>query len=92
MHEEAPQVNTIVYDEARHANTNSVHDITESGHVLGSFAYTSREIHMLKQCHVEPPLVPSDKDISRVDKAICESTLVHAEGLPYSENRRSKRK
>lgn len=79
-----PHANTVVHEETSRDNTCTVHDIAESGLVLGSLTYIARELHMLKQYYVDLPPLPSDKDISRVDKDICETTLVQAEGLPYT--------
>lgn len=39
---------------------------------------------MLRKCHELPP-VPNDKEISMIEKPICETTLEHAEGIPCSE-------
>uniref|UniRef100_K4ALS8 Aminotransferase-like plant mobile domain-containing protein n=1 Tax=Setaria italica TaxID=4555 RepID=K4ALS8_SETIT len=35
---------------------------------------------------VELPSVPNDEDISMVHKAICESSMVNSEGMPFSES------
>uniref|UniRef100_K4AI81 SWIM-type domain-containing protein n=1 Tax=Setaria italica TaxID=4555 RepID=K4AI81_SETIT len=35
---------------------------------------------------VELPSVPNDKDISMVHKAICESSMVNSEGMPFGES------
>jgi len=50
------------------------------------FDYTPNELQLLKEYHVELPSVSNAKDISMVHKAICESTMVNLEGIPYSEN------
>ncbi|KAF8694050.1 hypothetical protein HU200_038502 [Digitaria exilis] len=61
--------------------------MADGAHKCGSVTYTTRELDLLEQCHVEIPRVANDKDISHVDRAICETTLVHAEdeGFPQCE-------
>ncbi|KAF8680761.1 hypothetical protein HU200_045606 [Digitaria exilis] len=70
-----------------HDNDTFVRHMADGAHKRGSVTYTARELDLLKQCHVEIPHVVNDKDISCVDRAICETTLVHAEdeGLPQCE-------
>ncbi|KAF8641702.1 hypothetical protein HU200_067724 [Digitaria exilis] len=70
-----------------HDDDTFVRHMADGAHKRGSVTYTARELDLLKQCHVEIPHVANDKDISRVDRAICETTLVHAEDecLPQYE-------
>ncbi|KAF8762855.1 hypothetical protein HU200_008992 [Digitaria exilis] len=70
-----------------HDDDTFMRHMADGAHKRGSVTYTARELDLLKQCHVEIPHVANDKDISCVDRAICETTLVHAEdeGLPQCE-------
>jgi len=43
------------------------------------FSYTAEELHMLKLAHVEVPAVSNAKDLSRIDRAICDSTIFESE-------------
>uniref|UniRef100_K4AIL3 SWIM-type domain-containing protein n=1 Tax=Setaria italica TaxID=4555 RepID=K4AIL3_SETIT len=56
-------------------NTTTVHDVEDIGRMGKCFCYSHKELRLLKECHVELPSVPNDKDISMVHKAICESTM-----------------
>ncbi|KAF8724218.1 hypothetical protein HU200_021239 [Digitaria exilis] len=80
-----PPVPTNIYPP--HDDDIFVRHMAHGAHKHGSLTYTARELDLLKQCHVEIPHVANDKDISRVDRAIYETTLVHAEdeSLPQCE-------
>ena len=43
------------------------------------FIYTAEELCMLKLAHVEVPAVSNAKDLSRIDRAICDSTIFESE-------------
>ena len=43
------------------------------------FIYTAEELRMLKLAHVEVPAVSNAKDLSRIDRAICDSTIFESE-------------
>ena len=43
------------------------------------FSYTAEELRMLKLAHVEVPAVSNAKDLSRIDRAICDSTIFESE-------------
>uniref|UniRef100_K3Y1J3 MULE transposase domain-containing protein n=1 Tax=Setaria italica TaxID=4555 RepID=K3Y1J3_SETIT len=69
-------------------NTATVHDVEVEGirRMYNCFSYTRNELRLLKERDVEPPSVPNDKDISMVHKAICESSMVNAEGTSVGES------
>ena len=43
------------------------------------FSYIAEELRMLKLAHVEVPAVSNAKDLSRIDRAICDSTIFESE-------------
>uniref|UniRef100_K3YC73 MULE transposase domain-containing protein n=1 Tax=Setaria italica TaxID=4555 RepID=K3YC73_SETIT len=67
-------------------NTTTMHDVETIGRMDECFSYTQNELRLLKECDVELPSVPNDKDISMIHKAICESSMVNSEGIPFSES------
>jgi hypothetical protein len=56
--------------------------------VDGLYSYTQNEMRLLKQDDVHRPSVPNDKDISRVDNAVCNSTFILWEGQNESKDLR----
>lgn len=73
-----------------HANVVCLEVIVEIFCILGRmdkyFSYTHNKLRLLKECDVKLPFVPNAKDISMVHKAICESTMVNFEGIPFSKS------
>uniref|UniRef100_K3ZDC5 Transposase MuDR plant domain-containing protein n=3 Tax=Setaria italica TaxID=4555 RepID=K3ZDC5_SETIT len=67
-------------------DTATVHDVEGIRRMDDCFSYTQCELRMLKERDVELPSVPNDKDISMVHKAICESSMVNAEGTSIGES------
>ena len=50
------------------------------------FSYTAEELHMLKLAHVEDPAVSNAKDLSRIDRAISDSTIFESECVIDSDS------
>jgi len=50
------------------------------------FSYTTKELRMLKLAHVEVPAVSNAKDLSRIDRAICDSTIFESECVIDSDS------
>uniref|UniRef100_K3YLA0 SWIM-type domain-containing protein n=1 Tax=Setaria italica TaxID=4555 RepID=K3YLA0_SETIT len=73
-------------EDAPQFDTATVHDVEGIGRMDEYFSYTQNELRLLKERDVELPSVPNDKDISMVHKAICESSMVNFEGIPFNEN------
>ena len=50
------------------------------------FSYTTEELRMLKLDHVEVPAVSNAKDLSRIDRAICDSYIFENESVIDSDS------
>ena len=50
------------------------------------FNYTAEELRMLKLAHVEFSAVSNAKDLSRIDRAICDSTIFESECVIDSDS------
>lgn len=50
-----------------------MHDVEDTDRVVDFMNYIAHNLYLLKQCYIELPHVPNDKDISMIDKAICET-------------------
>uniref|UniRef100_K3Y1J4 Transposase MuDR plant domain-containing protein n=1 Tax=Setaria italica TaxID=4555 RepID=K3Y1J4_SETIT len=73
--------NTFERDEA-----NIDDDDVSMGSEDSEFEEDGNELWLLKERDAKLPSVPNDKDISMVHKAICESSMVNSEGIPFSES------
>uniref|UniRef100_K3XQ43 SWIM-type domain-containing protein n=1 Tax=Setaria italica TaxID=4555 RepID=K3XQ43_SETIT len=67
-------------------DTATVHDVEGIRRMDDCFYYTQYELRLLKERDVKLPSIPNDKDISMVHKAICESSMVNAEGTSGRES------
>ena len=50
------------------------------------FSYTAEELRVLKLAHIEVPAVSNARDLSRIDRAICDSTIFKSECVIDSDS------
>jgi len=77
-------------DESEEEDEDGIYECPSRPHadVDGLYSYTQNEMRLLKQDDVHRPSVPNDKDISRVDNAVCNSAFILWEGQNESKDLR----
>ncbi|CAN6222554.1 unnamed protein product [Urochloa humidicola] len=73
------------YQAPEHSSSHLQHGVPGPSQFGGTMDYSDAELRLLRQCHVEIPEFPNDRDLSLIGRALSQSSLVHCEGLLYSE-------